>query len=107
LLWAFNTQYSSNAVSYTDNEKTNLWNCFADATNSEHKCWKNDELKMSTTETGPSITIGIEDFYIGCDDTSKSKCQKATVSEILIYNRRLTDDEREKVKAYFKYKWNL
>jgi hypothetical protein len=107
--WQFNTYQSGNMPTfstYTTNTKY-LWNCYAYTSGSgnELKCWNNDNNIISSTNTGPAVTVGTQHFYIGCDGPSKTYCQYMHLYEFLVYDRRLTDEERQKARTYLYKRW--
>jgi len=104
----FNTAVAGNKVSFTSATYAKyLMNCYAlvGGSGNELKCWHNDKNIISSTTTGPSMTVGTQSFFIGCDSASKIYCQTIHLYEILIYDRKLTDDERNKVRAYLYKRW--
>jgi type II secretory pathway pseudopilin PulG len=104
----FNNSFSGNKFAFSsyNTQIKYLWHCSASTTGgTEFKCWNNDKLVMSTSNAGPAITIGTQNFFIGCDSANKTWCQYMHLYEFIIYDRKLTDEERSKIKTYLYKRW--
>ncbi len=108
LNWQFNTNVTGNLISFSSNAYDKyVMNCYAsiEASGNELKCWKNDQNILSSTNTGPAVTVGTQNFFIGCESSSKSFCQTIHIYELIIYDRKLNDEERMKLKSYLYKRW--
>ncbi len=110
LNWQFNTNVAGNLIPFNNSighENKYIMNCYAytSPTGNELKCWNNDQNILSSTTTGPEVTVGTQNFFIGCESGSKSFCQIFHLYELLIYDRKLTDEERQKIKGYLYKRW--
>jgi len=106
--WKFG-QSNSNNFSSTYDESIKLWNCTSKNTSpgSTQKCWANDAIALSQTNTYPAIDYDEKTFYIGCESDDADDCQRMNLHELIIYNKTLTNTERQKVRTYLKKKWQL
>lgn len=104
-IWTFDVA-NSGAAWGGNTSGFKIWNMIGEG-NVTNSTYRLQTPVYSTTSTSPYITVGANDFMIGCKNTSLSNCIKSEISELLIYKRKLTTDERSKVIAYLKKKWNL
>lgn len=107
IFWSFNGKWLY-ANSPSDNNN-HIWNCFAEYKDdgSSTKCWKDDQVIVSGRGIRSAASFGTQNFFIGCESQNRIYCHSNYLQEILIFDNKLSDDDREKVKAYLKKKWDL
>lgn len=104
-VWIFD-EANSGAAWGGNTSAFKIWNMIGegDLTNS---LYRGQTPVYSISSGAAYITVGANDFMIGCKNTALANCIKSEISELLIYKRKLTVNERSKVTAYLKKKWNL
>jgi len=78
------------------------WNFISDLSTPYQAIYRDGAL-VNDDATADSITWGTGDFYIGSNNGNRY--QQMNAAEFIIYDRRLTDVERDQVKNYLLNKW--
>ena len=79
------------------------WNMISDSVAGYQGLYRDNSLLASDSDA-PSVSIGTENFYIGAFSGSSS-FQNMNLGSLLIFESRLSADERHMIRAYLDSKW--
>lgn len=94
-----------NAAWGADTTNYFLWNFVSDNPGTYQGIYRDSTL-VTSDATASTLTIGTEDFFIGGQNGS-SNFQNMNLGALLIFDKRLTSDQRNMVRAYLRNRWGL
>lgn len=82
-----------------------MWNFVSDNPGAYQGIYR-DMTLVTSDATASTLTIGTENFYIGAQNGS-SNFQNMNLGALLMFDKRLTADQRHMVRAYLRNRWGL
>jgi hypothetical protein len=82
-----------------------MWNFISDSPNNYQGIYRDSTLVTSDANAS-TLSIGTEDFHVGAQNGT-SNFQNMNLGALLIFDKRLSTDQRHMVRGYLKNRWDL
>jgi len=82
-----------------------MWNFISDNPGGYQAIFR-DLTAVTSDANASTLTIGTQDFHIGAQDGT-SNFQNMNLGALLIFDKRLSTDQRHMVRGYLKNRWDL
>lgn len=105
-IWTFNTSNAGSAWGGNTSRRY-VWNAIGDNNlNDLNTLTRNEAIHTSTASNNSNVTVGTNNLFIATNSAT-NMLSRTYLYEMLIYDHRLTEDERIKVNAYLMKKWGI